>query len=492
MNIDVIELSRRWRMGSEIGSGGFAKVYSATSMEGEDAVVKLIPKQPGAGRELLFEELGDEPNILPVIDHGEHGDSWVLVMPRAEKSLREHLVQHENVLPLAEVVHILTDIATALASIEDRVVHRDLKPENILLWETNWCLADFGIARYAAATTSADTRKFSMTSRYAAPEQWRFERATSRTDVYALGILAYELVAGQRPFSGPREADFRDQHLHNDPSELPRTVPTALQSLITQCLYKAPEARPTPGTVLTRLQTDLNHSLQAVQRLQEANLAVVEQRAEAQRGLSIAETEALRRAELFETAEQALSTIFATLRSQVTAAAPSSAPSGGREWPLIPNEARLYVEEICQASRPSTADRYSLPFDVIAYSTMVLKIPSNRYGYEGRSHSLWYCDAQEEGVFRWYETAFMVSPLIPSRGVMDPFALDPLAEDAVGAVAPIMSGFQVAWPFTPIDQGQEQDFVERWMNWFADAAQGRLDHPRTMPERDPQGSWRRH
>lgn len=138
----------------------------------------------------------------------------------------------------------------------------------------------------------------------------------------------------------------------------------------------------------------------------------------------------------------------------------------------------------------STGSRYHPPFEVVAYSCITVGFPPDQSGYEGRSHSLWYCDAQEPGVFRWYETAFMSNPLIPRRGRLDPFALEP-GEEAYGALSTVTTEYQVAWPFTPIDQGNETEFIERWIAWFADAAEGRLHHPSRMPERDPEGSWRR-
>jgi len=105
-------------------------------------------------------------------------------------------------------------------------------------------------------------------------------------------------------------------------------------------------------------------------------------------------------------------------------------------------------------------------------------------------HSLWYCDAQEEGRYQWFETAFMVSPFIPQRGRQDPFAMDP-GEDSAKALWNGMAEWQVAWPFTPMSVGDLDEFVNRWAGWLADGAQGRLGHPSSMPERSPQGSWRR-
>ena len=188
-----ISLKQTWELGELLYSGGFGEVFMAKASDGKSpAVIKLIPKEPGASRELLFVSLTGLPNIIPILDSGEWKNYYVLVMPVAEKSLRQHLESSARKLTLDEAVTILKDIAEALASLSAEVVHRDLKPENVLLYKGHWCLADFGIARYAEASTAPDTRKFAMTSPYAAPEQWRAERAKNATDVYAFGIMAFE------------------------------------------------------------------------------------------------------------------------------------------------------------------------------------------------------------------------------------------------------------------------------------------------------------
>src|SRR5215467_13892388 len=168
----------KWELGSRIGKGGFGQVFEAKSPAGETAVVKLVPKAPGAEREMLFVNLADVRNVIPVIDYGETQDHWVIVMPRAEKSLRQHLDETAGPLSTAEGIKVLSDITTALTDLDKRIVHRDLKPQNILLLNGHWCLADFGISRYAEATTAPDTRKHALTAPYAAPERWRGERAT--------------------------------------------------------------------------------------------------------------------------------------------------------------------------------------------------------------------------------------------------------------------------------------------------------------------------
>src|SRR5450830_1754352 len=143
-------------------SAGFGQMFEVSDGSGREAVAKLVRKQPGADRELLFGDLpASAQNVVPIFDKGEHEDYLVLVMPRAQMWLQHRL---EGAAPdVAEVINILKDIAGALDSLDGEVVHRDLKPANVLLLGDRWCLADFGIARYADASTAPDTRKYSWT-----------------------------------------------------------------------------------------------------------------------------------------------------------------------------------------------------------------------------------------------------------------------------------------------------------------------------------------
>ncbi len=111
---------------------------------------------------------------------------------------------------------------------------------------------------------------------------------------------------------------------------------------------------------------------------------------------------------------------------------------------------------------------------------------SDGYRYEGRACSLWYCDAVREGEYRWYEVAFMTNPLTRRVTKGDPVSLKP-GLDAGVALANVIGTWQLAWPFTPIDQGDHDEFLIRWLGWLADAADGRLHHPPRMPERDTAG-----
>lgn len=482
-----LRLTKTWQLGEPIGSGGFGRVVRATSGDAV-AAIKFVPKEPGAHRELLFVELDEVTNVIPIIDSGETDDDWVLVMPLAEYSLRQRLDRGE--LTHDEATAVLTDVATALASLDGRVVHRDLKPQNVLLYEGHWCLADFGISRYAEATTAPDTQKYALTPAYAAPERWRSERATGAADVYSVGVMAHELLAGARPYDGPSTEDFRHQHLHADPPRL-EGVGSALAALIDECLYKAPSARPTAANLLARLdRLPTLVSSPGLERLREANSAEVSRNAERSRDDSADRTDAERREDLLAAARRGFNGLSEALREAITHAAPAARLTEGRDgaWSLQLAEATLSMSRLT----PTGPDpwRWEPPaFEVIAHASLTISIPQDRYGYSGRAHSLWFCDAVDEGAYGWFETAFMICPMIPRRSTVDPFALDP-GEDAAKAVWNGMAEFQTAWPFTPLVLGELDDFIDRWATWFAVASTGGLQHPSTMPEH-PANNWRR-
>ena len=487
----VVQLRQGWTLGKQIGDrSGFGRVFLAVAEDGTQGVVKLIRKQPGADRELLFEDLAGVRNVVPIIDSGETRRDWALAMPRADRSLRAELEKAGGQLEIQEGLTVLSDVAGALAEIDGRVVHRDVKPENVLLLGGAWSLADFGLARYAEASTGPVTWKDVFTAAYAAPEQWHSEHATGATDVYAFGVMAFELLAGKRPFPGPNREDHRHQHLTEDAPPV-TGVPPLLAALITECMYKVGGARPTPANVLRRLQMAQQPSSPAAARLQAANQLV-----QAERSAEFARASAARTAEegrlaLFEASRKSLEAIAGQLRQSVLDNAPASTPTAGTpfdEWAIQLGGATIGMDP-ATLSDASSWKSWRPVFDVIAFATVGVLIPPDRHAYAGRAHSLLYCDAQKEGVYRWFETAFMVSPLMSTRTAMDPVALPP-GEFAGKALSRTLAEWQVAWPFTPIDQGQETEFIERWLGSFGQAAEGQLSHPSSMPELPPGGTYR--
>jgi serine/threonine-protein kinase len=202
------------------------------------------------------------------------------------------------------------------------------------------------------------------------------------------------------------------------------------------------------------------------------------------------ESESERRTALLDVAHAALTKLAQELKDIVIEAAPSvRLQRRAKEyWTLVLNQASLILSAPVSTAFPSTSPR-AVRLQVIACSAIGIKIPPDEFGYEGRSHSLWYRDAHEVNHFGWFETAFMVSPMMPRMSLSAPFALDPGPESA-RAITGGMADYQVAWPFTPLSPGQLEEFVDRWESWFADAEQGQLHHPSSMPERTVQGSWR--
>jgi eukaryotic-like serine/threonine-protein kinase len=409
MNDGSIQLQRHaWTLGELLDRGGFGRVYEASSPDVDiPAVANLVPKAPGAQREFLFVELGGARNVVPVLDIGETDTHYLLVMSRAEKSLRAHLLAHGR-LSDSDAVPVLRDITAALEDLDGRVVHRDLKPANVLCLNGFWCLADFGISRYAESTTAADTDKYAMTKQYAAPEQWRFERATAATDIYALGIMAYEMLAGARPFAGP---DFREQHFHEVASTL-TGIPGPLSALVAQRLYKTPGSRPSASDVAVRLASMAGQGIRpGLGRLQQANTDAVRQRADEQSRASHAQTAKERDAQLFEDARRSLTAIGEELQTALVQAAGHiirTTPSGDL-WALKLGNATLMLSQPVQGAQAAA----QLPSDVVAVADLALT-GRGTHGYRGRSHSLWYCDLENERPLRLVRDG-VHAPAAPAR-----------------------------------------------------------------------------
>jgi serine/threonine-protein kinase len=420
-------------------------------------------------------------------------------MPRAEISLSQYLEDRGGPLYQTEAVAVLTDVATALQAIKGVVVHRDLKPANILRWNGAWSLTDFGLARYADEATGTETWKEKGTVQYASPEQWRGVHATEAADVYAFGIVAYEMLAGQRPFAGP---DFRDQHINQPPPPL-AVGSTLLRVLVEECLHKPPEARPSPTQILKRLAKigDGDPPAAGLETLAEANRAAVHRRAETHAQQSAEQGERERLTELHKTAVQAFQVVPDEFIEAIENFAPGAdllvAPgtelAGGRSTgfnSLASGKAFLAILEGAQIGldqpQPSPSKLGSLPFTVVSESVIRVTRPTPLYGWVGRGHSLWYCDAEEKDVFAWYEVAF--TRMAFGGGALpqiDPFDMDGI--EAGAALRPGIATTQLAWDFEELDRSELSEFVGRWLGWFGQAATGQLQRPGQIPEKPPMG-----
>jgi serine/threonine protein kinase len=238
--------------------GGFGQVFAGRGTQHSSVAIKRldISAQDAAHRELdMANELVPRPlqYVIPILDFGTDAQSGscFVVMPRAEKSLRQY-IDDEGPLDEGEVIEILLDIAYGLREVPE-IVHRDLKPANVLLHEGHWKIADFGIARLVEKSTSARTLRECLTPPYAAPEQWRLERATTETDIYALGCICYAMITGGPPFWGPHRDDYRDQHLTEPPPPLSSASPR-LRSIVSMMLRKSQPTRPGLDRVIRLLE----------------------------------------------------------------------------------------------------------------------------------------------------------------------------------------------------------------------------------------------
>ena len=253
-------LGESYRLESELGGGGMSRVFLAQEVRlGRQVVVKVLPPEWAAGvsaerfeREIQLAAKLQHPHIVPLLTAGANGDLLYYIMPRVEgQSLRGRLVQ-EHELPIGEAVRILRDVCDALAYAHGHgIVHRDVKPDNVLLSGKHALVTDFGVAKAVAQSTdSSPLTSLGValgTPAYMAPEQAAADPGTDqRADIYAVGALAYEMVAGRPPFVGPSPSSVLAQHVSSPPDPVTKyrpNTPPALAALIHRCLEKRPADR---------------------------------------------------------------------------------------------------------------------------------------------------------------------------------------------------------------------------------------------------------
>ena len=263
----------------ELGGGGMSRVFVARDEKlDRRVVVKLLPPQVTATisaerfkREIMLAAGLQHPNIVPVLSAGEFGTLPYFIMPYIDgESLRARMMR--GPLSVRETVTILKDVVRALAFAHGRgIIHRDIKPDNVLLAAGAAVVTDFGVAKALSASrqqqgvrTSAPTMTGVGTSlgtpAYMAPEQAAADPSTDhRADLYALGIVAYEMLTGAPPFHGRTPQALLAAQLSEKPAPLTTRrydVSVPLSTLVMQCLEKEPANRPKTANDVLRMLDD--------------------------------------------------------------------------------------------------------------------------------------------------------------------------------------------------------------------------------------------
>ncbi|MES1259792.1 MAG: protein kinase, partial [Gemmatimonadota bacterium] len=279
-------LADRYRIERELGAGGMATVYLAQDLKHErEVAIKVLREDLSASlgsgrflREIKIAAQLQHPHILPLLDSGEADSFLYFVMPYIKgQSLRERLAR-EGELPVHEAVRLITEVVDALVEAHEHgVVHRDIKPDNVMLSGRHALVTDFGVAKAISEATGRNTVTTLGvavgTPTYMSPEQAAADpHVDHRSDIYSVGVMAYEMLSGRPPFTGTTPQQVLAAHVTEAPdpvSKRRQAIPPALDAVIMRCLAKRPADRfqtaaelhaaleplATPSTGITPTQT---------------------------------------------------------------------------------------------------------------------------------------------------------------------------------------------------------------------------------------------
>jgi len=481
----------RWEYdpGTPLGpAGGFGAVYLGKDSSGRQVAVKrlTVDVEQAGHRELRIAEglIGqDFAHLLPILDAGADADSgnYFVVMERAEVSLAE-FIQANGPQNEGAAIAILKHIALGIQEL-GTLVHRDVKPGNILLQGEAWKIADFGIAKFVAEATSANTLRGFLSYPYAAPELWRREDVTKAADVYALGCVAHFVLRGVPPFRGPLESDYRRQHDGEAPP--PLAASNRLRLLVTNCLRKPPEARPSiarSGTELEAIEHVLPSAVdsQLQEALAEVRAVEASQEAERQRTRSLIAA----RRELASAGIESLGDIVRELFNGISGALGDEVRRSGD----------LDSGVAMRAGHGSLI--VTVPFQVLEEAAFpqsgwnvaagaVIRVTQEGRPYKGRGANLWYAKLGTDESFRWWEQAYMTSALLRADRSEEPLGVSSMSELFEADRAGVMiTTLQRVGEQRPIDDGNLSEFVDRWKKRFALAIGGKLTMPMQWPPTD--------
>ena len=259
----------RYELSSRIAIGGMGEVWKASDgIIGRTVAIKILKDEymgdPGFLERFRAEArhaaLVNHEGIANVFDYGEEQGSAYIVMELVPGEPLSAIIEGEGRLPADRVLGIVAQTATALQAAHDAgLVHRDVKPGNLLITpEGRVKITDFGIARIADQVPLTATGQVMGTVQYLAPEQASGHTATPATDVYSLGVVAYECLAGRRPFTGESQVAIAMAQINDAPPPLPEDIPEPVRRLVLACLAKDPHDRPASAAKLAQAAAALH------------------------------------------------------------------------------------------------------------------------------------------------------------------------------------------------------------------------------------------
>jgi hypothetical protein len=278
----VTALQGRYVFEHELGSGGMATVYLARDLQNDRPVaIKVLRADIAAvfgaerfAREIRISSGLQHPNILPVLDSGHAGGIPFYVTTYIHGESLAQRLHREHQLSIDDALQITTEVCDALAAAHAKgYVHRDVKPSNILLENGRAILSDFGIARAADVVTAERLTETGIalgTPAYMSPEQSDCGTVDGRSDVYSLGCVLFEMLAGSPPFTGASAQSLRARHAADPPPPLHTvrtTVPPSMESVIDKALAKVPADRFHTALEFAEALASSNHPVSAWHRL---------------------------------------------------------------------------------------------------------------------------------------------------------------------------------------------------------------------------------
>ena len=480
--------------------GGFGSVFRGKAPDGTAVAVKKLVIKPDEAQHRELDVAAELAGIafehaLPILDsgHDSESDSYFVVMPLAEKSLRSELNDGRSFSD-TEVASVTLAVARGLEELHARIVHRDVKPDNILGHEGRWRVADFGIAMFVEKSTSARTLKLYKSKKYAAPEQWKEERCSPSTDVYALGCVTYELLMGFPPFAASAGADLKEQHLHKS-IDVIEGHDGRLATLIALMLKKPPEMRPSIARII-RILTPIAEDggspepkvLEVYGALAHASAAAAASELAEEARIQEEHDEALRRDRVATVALEELESIVEYLLSKLESYAHAATrrvfgegPGSDVHWALDLGAASLLVDVFTGRTAVQKGRFSRSKWDVISGARIAVHQSEPNYVWGA---SLWYSNLGEGESYRWFEVSYWSM----KRGLPqhEPFATD--NADVADMAAHGGTPYQIAYGPIPVDGENLEGFCGRWAELLTKASEGKLRAPSRYPLESVPGS----